>query len=60
MGSDRVPVRHRSGRRCIGIELDPRYVDTAVRRWERFTGEQAVHESDGKSFAHHAATRSES
>lgn len=50
----------RSGRRCIGIELDPRYVDTAVRRWERFTGEQAVHESDGKSFAHHAATRSES
>ncbi|MPZ49828.1 MAG: DNA modification methylase [Dehalococcoidia bacterium] len=27
------------GRRCFGIELDPRYVDVAVRRWEAFTGE---------------------
>jgi len=32
------------GRRCFGIELDPRYVDVAVRRWERFTGRTAVRE----------------
>lgn len=29
------------GRRCYGIEIDPRYVDVAVRRWEAFTGRKA-------------------
>ncbi|MGE0227521.1 MAG: DNA methyltransferase [Dehalococcoidia bacterium] len=29
------------GRRCFGIDLDPRYVDVAVRRWESFTGQRA-------------------
>jgi len=29
------------GRRCVGVELDPRYVDVAVRRWERVTGKEA-------------------
>ena len=33
----------RTGRRCRAIELDPLYVDTAVRRWEVFTGKAAVH-----------------
>ena len=32
----------RVGRRCYGIELDPLYVDTAVRRWQTFTGQQAI------------------
>jgi hypothetical protein len=31
-----------SGRRGFGLELDPRYVDVAVRRWEQFTGQKAV------------------
>jgi DNA modification methylase len=30
------------GRRCFGIELDPRYVDVTVRRWSEFTGKTAV------------------
>ncbi len=30
------------GRRCFGIDLDPRYGDVAVQRWERFTGKKAV------------------
>ncbi len=29
------------GRRCFGLELDPRYVEVAVRRWERVTGREA-------------------
>ncbi len=29
------------GRICFGIELDPRYVDVAVERWERVTGQRA-------------------
>ena len=28
-------------RRCFALEIDPRYVDVAVRRWESFTGRQA-------------------
>ena len=30
------------GRRLRGIELDPTYVDTAIRRWQRWTGEEAL------------------
>jgi len=29
------------GRRCFGADVDPRYVDVAVRRWERVTGKTA-------------------
>lgn len=39
------------GRRCFSIELDPRYVDVAIRRWQEHTGELAVLEGDGRSFA---------
>jgi DNA modification methylase len=39
------------GRRSYGIELDPRYVDVAVRRWEKFTGRDAVLEATGQTFA---------
>lgn len=31
----------RTGRRCYGMELDPLYADTIVRRWEAFTGGKA-------------------
>ena len=31
----------RAGRRLFAIEIDPRYVDVAVDRWERFTGDKA-------------------
>ena len=31
----------RTGRRCLGLELDPHYVDVAVARWEAFTGQTA-------------------
>lgn len=32
----------RLGRRCYAMELEPRYVDVAVRRWEEFTGKKAT------------------
>jgi DNA modification methylase len=47
----------RSGRRCVGIELDPKYVDTAIRRWERFTGEEAILAETGGTFAQIAIKR---
>lgn len=38
------------GRRCRGIELDPSYVDTIVRRWQRWSGSLARRRSDGRLF----------
>ena len=37
----------KSGRVARLIELDPKYVDVIVRRWEEFTGKQATREADG-------------
>jgi DNA modification methylase len=41
----------KTGRRARVIELDPHYVDVAVRRWERWSGEVARHGSSGLTFA---------
>src|SRR5438046_1892020 len=38
-----VIAAERTGRRCYGIELDPAYVDTAIRRWQVLTGGNACH-----------------
>ena len=43
------------GRRCRGIELDPLYVDTIVRRWQRWTGGRARRLADGAMFDELAA-----
>jgi DNA modification methylase len=40
----------RTGRRCYGIEIDPLYVDTAIRRWQKYTGAFAIRASDGRAF----------
>jgi DNA modification methylase len=40
----------RTGRICHGIELDPLYVDTVIRRWQRYTGSSAIHAESGKRF----------
>lgn len=39
-----------TGRVCLGVELDPAYVDVAVRRWQAFTGEKAARLADGLAF----------
>lgn len=46
-----------TGRRCHAIELDPGYVDVAVRRWQDFTGEQGSHCASGLTFAEIVAQR---
>lgn len=38
------------GRACHAIELNPAYVDVAVKRWQDFTGETAILEGDGRTF----------
>ena len=39
-----------TGRSSYAIELNPQYVDVAVRRWQQFTGKQAILESTGEPF----------
>ncbi|MBL6459395.1 site-specific DNA-methyltransferase [Belnapia sp. T6] len=39
-----------SGRTCHAVELNPAYVDVAIKRWQDFTGQQAVLEGEGKAF----------
>jgi DNA modification methylase len=46
-----VIAAERTGRVCYGIELDPQYVDTIVRRWQAFTEQSATLESSGRTFA---------
>jgi DNA modification methylase len=45
----------RVGRTCRGIELDPLYVDVAIRRWQAYTGDSAVQAGTGKCFNELAA-----
>ena len=45
----------KSGRQARLVELDPRYCDVIVRRWQEWTGEQATLEGDGRSFEEIAA-----
>jgi DNA modification methylase len=43
MGSGTTLIgAERTGRRAYGIELDPAYVDVAVRRWQTYTGKRAI------------------
>jgi hypothetical protein len=39
-----------TGRLCHAIEVDPAYVDVAVKRWQDFTGETGKLEASGQSF----------
>ena len=45
-----IIAAERTGRRARVLELDPRYVDVSVRRWQRETGREAVHGSTGMTF----------
>jgi DNA modification methylase len=35
---------------CCGIELDPKYVDVVVTRWQALSGQQATLDGDGRTF----------
>ncbi len=47
----------RSGRQARLIEMEPRYCDVIIRRWQEYSGNQAVLESDGRAFKDLAAER---
>jgi len=47
----------RTGRQARLIELEPKYVDTTIRRWQDYSGGEATLESDGRSFREIAGDR---
>jgi DNA modification methylase len=49
----------RTGRSCYGIELDGVYVDAAIKRWQRYTGDRAVHAVSGIAFDQFSSDKTE-
>ena len=36
---------------CLGIEIDPKYVDVVILRWQSLSGREATLDGDGRTFA---------
>ena len=49
-----------SGRQCLAIEIEPGYCDVIIGRWQTRTGDAAILDGDGRSFAEIAGQRSPS
>ena len=45
-----IIAAQRTGRQARGLELDPHYVDVAVKRWQKFTGKVAVLATSDERF----------
>lgn len=52
-----IIAAERVARRCYGIELDPKYADIVIERYERHSGEPAVHCTTGRTFREIAEER---
>lgn len=52
VGSGSTPLAgERTGRRVFGMELEPKFVDVTILRWQQETGQEAIHVETGKTFA---------
>ena len=45
-----IIAAEKTGRIGHAIEIDPHYVDVAIKRWSALTGEQAIHARSGLTF----------
>jgi DNA modification methylase len=45
-----ILAAERVGRRACALELEPGYVDVAIRRWQAFTRRDAIHVESGATF----------
>jgi DNA modification methylase len=46
-----IMAAEKVGRHACGLELEPRYVDVSIRRWEAYTKAEAILAGDGRTFA---------
>src|SRR5262249_9862958 len=42
---------------CFGMELDPKFADVIVKRWQTLAGKEATLDGDGRTFAEVSAER---
>jgi DNA modification methylase len=42
---------------CYGIELDPKYIEVVIQRWQQLTGKEAKLDGDGRTFGEIKAER---
>lgn len=52
-----LAAAEQAGRVCYGLELDPKYVDVVVRRWQSLSGKQATLAGGGRTFDAMASER---
>jgi DNA modification methylase len=57
--SGRALAAERVGRRAYTLELEPRFVDVAVKRWQAFSRRDAIHAETGLTFDEVASERGE-
>lgn len=53
-----ILAAERTKRTAYGMDIEPKYIDVAVRRWEAMTGKQAILAETGETFAQVAKRRS--
>ena len=46
-----IIAAQKNGRYAYLMELDPKYVDVIVKRWQEFTGQEAILDNDGRTFS---------
>jgi DNA modification methylase len=54
-----ILAAERVGRRACTMEIEPRFVDVAIKRWQAFSGKNAIHADSGLSFDELASKRVE-
>jgi DNA modification methylase len=54
-----ILAAERVGRRAYTVEIEPRFVDIAIKRWQAFTRKDAIHADSGLSFDELTSKRTE-
>ena len=52
-----ILAAERVGRRAFATEIEPRFVDVAIKRWQTFARKDAIHAETGQSFGEVASER---
>jgi DNA modification methylase len=52
-----ILAAERVGRRTYAVEIEPRFVDVAIKRWQAFSRKDAIHADSGLSFDELASKR---